>query len=200
VSKSRKLSFAECYLFCQKKNQLRISLILFLFLFVVKRDSSTTNRNGWKWSSRGDDKIMKLLITMLSALFFISCSAASQPNKSVIVDSAKIEKNKQTAIRNEVSEITRESQYLERIGRDMDSYRLAQDAESRRTCNALMEDRRREIADLEARIKNLPDNYNVQLTPIIADLNQCVSCSKKAMDSCVKTRASVNKAIKEIFP
>ncbi|MCA1625213.1 MAG: hypothetical protein LC768_12545 [Acidobacteria bacterium] len=142
---------------------------------------------------------MKFVITMLSALFFISCSAAPD-NPVTTAAGAKIEKNKQTAIKNEVSEITRESQYLERIGRDMDSYRLAKDAESHRTCTALMEDRGKEIADLEARIKNLPDNYNNQLTPIIIDLRECVSCSKTAMESCVKTRASINKAIKEIFP
>ena len=142
----------------------------------------------------------KLALTILSALFFISCAAASQPGKRLVVDSAKIERNKQTAIRNEVSEIMREGQYLERIGRDMDSYRLAQDAESRRTCDTLMEDRRKEIADLEARIKKLPASYNDQLTPIIADLSQCVSCSKDAMENCVKTRATINKAIKEIYP
>ncbi len=82
----------------------------------------------------------------------------------------------------------------------MNSYRLALDAESKRTCNVVMEDNRREIADLETKIKNLPGIYHEQLTSIIPDLNECVSCSKNAMDSCVKARASVNKIIKEIYP
>ncbi len=137
---------------------------------------------------------------MLSALFFISCSAASKPDKPVIVDSAKIEKNKQTAVKNEVGKIIQESQYLEGIGRNFDSYRISQKAESRRACNDLVEDQRREIADLEARIHKLPDNYSDKLTPIINDLNQCVSCSKTAMESCVKARATINQTIKEIFP
>ena len=116
------------------------------------------------------------------------------------MDNTKIEKNKQTALLNEVSELTRAAQGLERQGRDMDSYRLSSGAESQRTCNVLMEDRQREVNDLEARIKNLPDTYGIRLAPIIPDLNQCVSCSKKAMSSCVKIRAAVNGLIKELYP
>ncbi len=82
----------------------------------------------------------------------------------------------------------------------MDAYRLALGAENRRVCEQLMEDRRREILDLETRIKNLPENYHAQLTPPLVDLNQCVSCSKQANESCVKARASINKTIKEIYP
>ena len=143
---------------------------------------------------------MKFFITMLFTFFLMSCSAASPPSKPAIPDATKIEKNKQTAILNEVGAIMRDAQSLEKRGRDMNSYRLAADAESRRTCNLLMEDRRREIADLEAKIRNLPDNFHSQLTPIFADLNDCVSCSKQAKESCVKARASTNKVIKEIYP
>ena len=143
---------------------------------------------------------MKFFITILSAFFFISCSAAPPANKPVIADSIKIEKNKQTAVLNEVGVIMKEAQSLEKLGRDMNSYRLAADAESRRTCNLLMEDRRREIADLEAKIRNFPDNFHIRLMPILADLNECVSCSKQAMESCVKARAATNKTIKETYP
>ncbi len=137
---------------------------------------------------------------MLSALFFVSCSAVSQPNKPVTIDNAKIEKNKQIAVLKEVSETVRDAQSLEKIGRNMNSYRLAFDAESRRICNVVMENNRPELVNLEARIKNLPSSYQNQLTPIIPDLSECVSCSKKATDSCVKARASINKIIKEIYP
>lgn len=143
---------------------------------------------------------MKLFITASLALLFVACSNAPQENKKIVPDSAKIEKNKQTAVLNEVGKVTRDAQSLERLGRDMDSYRLAADAESRRTCLALMEDRRRETAELETRIKNLPENFSAQFAPILTDLNECVSCSKQAKIGCVKARASINQTIKQIYP
>jgi hypothetical protein len=144
-------------------------------------------------------KIIKLSV-VLSALFFISCSAASQPSKLVTIDPAKIEKNKQTALLNEVGETVRDAQSIEKLGRNMDSYRLAGDAASKQTCNNVMADNQQDLAKLETRIKNLPGNYKDQLTALIPDLNECISCSKKAMPSCVKARASINQIIKEIYP
>lgn len=144
-------------------------------------------------------KFTKLFTAFLLTLFFISCSNVQQPNKPV-ANETKIEKNKQIAVLNEVGEIARTAQSLEHLGRDMNSYRLAPDAESRRTCSKLMEDRRREITDLETKIKKLPIEYGDRLTSILPDLNQCVDCSTKAMEGCVKSRASINKTIKEIFP
>lgn len=144
---------------------------------------------------------MKLPSIILFALFLFSCAApAPTPRKTAAPDPAKIEKNKETALLNEVGEVVRALQSLEKLGRNMDAYRFAPGAEDRRTCRQLMEDRRREISDLEIRIKNLPENYNAQLIPQLADLNQCVSCSKQATESCVKARASINKTIKEIYP
>lgn len=145
---------------------------------------------------------MKFSIIILSVLFLFSCSAPAKPppGKSAAPDPAKIEKNKETALLNEVSEVVRAAQSLEKLGRNMDAYRLAPGAESRRACQQLMDDRRREIAELEIRIKNLPGDYNAQLTPLLADLNQCASCSRQAAKSCVKARASINKTIKDIYP
>lgn len=145
-------------------------------------------------------KFIKLALTTVFALFFICCSASRQPEKSKIADAVIIEKNKQIAVLNEVSNLMRDAQSVEKLGRNMDAYRLAPDAASRRTCNTVMEDNRRELADLENRIKNLPVNYVEQLTPLLSDLNQCVSCSKNAIESCVKSRAAINKTIKELFP
>lgn len=145
-------------------------------------------------------KNIKLRIAISFALIFFACSAAPKIDKPAIQNPAIIEKNKETAILNEVGAALRDAQSLEKLGRDMNSYRLAPDAESRRTCNALTEDRRRETADLEIRMKNLPGNYTERLTAILPDLNECVSCSKKATDGCVKARAAINKTIKEIYP
>jgi len=143
---------------------------------------------------------MKLYILLIFLFIFISCSAKPKTNQSADEVNAIIEKNKQTAVLSEVSALTRTAQRLERLGREMDSYRRAPDAENQRICNKLMEDARAEVTDLETKINNLPQTYNAQLTPIIGELNECVSCSKKAMDGCRKARAFINEVIGQIFP
>ena len=130
-------------------------------------------------------KIAKSSVVLILAFVFVSCSAGQSSEKTAIPNQAVIEKNKQTAVLNQVGATVRDVQSVEKLGRNMDSYRLAQDAESKRACSSVMEDNQREIADLEAKINNLPDNYKAELTSIIPDLNQCVSCAKNAMDSCV---------------
>lgn len=145
-------------------------------------------------------KSIKISITILSTFFFIACSTAPRVDKSAAQNKAIIEKNKQINLLNDVGKILQDAQTAEKLGRNMNSYRLGTDAESKRICNVVSEENRRGVVDLEARITNLPDNYKDQLFPIIADLNECVSCAKKAVDSCVKARASINKMIKEIYP
>ena len=90
-------------------------------------------------------------------------------------------------------------QKLEQQGRDMDALRQWSDAESQRQCGVAMENRQRQVKDLEVLVKSFPNPFNSNLTAIIGDLNVCVSCSKAAAASCVKTRASLNQAIKEIY-
>ncbi len=145
--------------------------------------------------------MMKLYTsTLLAAFVFISCSDKPQANKSgAAATIANTEKNRQVALKNEVTEITRLVQKIERQGRAMDSYRVLPGAEGARQCAAIMNDQQKQTADLEARIKNLPENYNARLTPIIGELNDCVSCAKNAIDGCKKARASINQAIKEIY-
>jgi len=63
-----------------------------------------------------------------------------------------------------------------------------------------MEDGRRDLTEIENKINSLPETYIAQLMPIIGELNECISCSKKAMDGCKKARASINDSIKQIFP
>ena len=143
---------------------------------------------------------MKFRISLTLIFFFISCSSKPQSNQSTAEANAIIEKNKQTAVLNEISAVTRTAQRLERQGREMDSYRRAPDAERQQICSKLMEDGRRDLTEIENKIKGLPETYIAQLTPIIGELNECISCSKKAMDNCKKARASINDSIKQIFP
>lgn len=145
---------------------------------------------------------MKICLVISIALFFIACAAPAKVSVDApkIPDNAIIEKNKQTAVLNEVSSILRDSQTIEKVGRNMASYRIYPDAKSRRECDVVMEYNQRDVTALETRINKLSDNYKNQLTPLIPILNECVSCAKNAQDSCVKARASANQLIKEIYP
>lgn len=110
------------------------------------------------------------------------------------------EKNKRIALKNEVVRATEAAQTLEKQGRQMESYRLANDAESARQCKAVEADLQRQAKDLEAKMKSFPDPFGASLTSVAPDLHACVSCAKRAaMPACVNARASINKAIKEIF-
>ena len=136
---------------------------------------------------------------LLSIVFlFISCS--SQPAAVNVVDANKQARNKQIAITNEVKQLTTLAQRLEKQGRGMEIYRQAGDAANLRECNRATEDGQKEIIDFETRTGNLPDDYKSRLIPLTADLKACVSCEKKALESCVKSRAAINRIIKEIFP
>ena len=151
------------------------------------------------------------ILIIFTSFLFAACSnsdggdAGASNNKIATgggnVGKAELsKKNKQIALKNEVTKATEAAQMLEKQGRQMESYRLASDAESARQCKAVEEDLQRQTKDLEAKIKSFPEPYISSLAPITGDLNVCVSCSKRtAMASCVKARASVNNAIKEIF-
>lgn len=142
---------------------------------------------------------MKIYIAALTIFLFVSCSSSAPTNNNAVKDPAKIEKNKQTAVLNEVTETTQAAQKLEKQGRDMEALRQWSDAESRRQCGAAMDERQKQVKDLADKIKNFPPPLGASLTSFIDDLNQCVSCSKTAMPSCVKARASINKTIGEIY-
>jgi division protein CdvB (Snf7/Vps24/ESCRT-III family) len=143
---------------------------------------------------------MKFCISiLLTVLLFVSCAVQPQANKPGAPTVANTEKNRQIALKNEVTEITRVAQKIEQQGRAMDSYRALPSAEGTRQCAAVMDDQLKQTESLAARIKNLPENYNAQLTPIIGELNACVGCAKQAIEACKKARASINQAIKEIY-
>jgi len=141
---------------------------------------------------------MKICISILTIFFFISCSG-KPPTDNAKAANIKAN-NEETALTNEVSAITRTAQKLEKQGRGLEIYRNSKKVEALRECRIIAEGNRKEISDLEVRIQKLADNYKSQLAPLIPDLNECGACSPKAMDGCVKARASINKAIKEIYP
>ena len=140
---------------------------------------------------------MKLAIVFLAAIVFAACSQKQQVNDSV--NENKKAMRQQIAVKNEATEITRSLQKLEQQGRAMEMFRRVKTNESRRECVTAMEDGQKQTVDLDGRIKNLPDNYKAPLAPIINDLNECLSCSDKALTACVNARAAVNQAIKEIY-
>lgn len=142
----------------------------------------------------------KLCILPVILFLFSACASVNQPqSRKAPPDPALIEKNKQIALKNEVTLVTQAVQKLEQQGRDMEAIRQAPDAESRRQCGVAMEYRQKQVKDLETKVNGFPNPFNSTLTPIVADLNVCVSCARSALPSCKKTRAALNEAISEIF-
>jgi hypothetical protein len=145
-----------------------------------------------------ENKNIQLYILLLVVALCVGCSGKPQMNN--VADENRRAKNREIAAKNEVTEITRLFQKLEQHGRGMEIFRQANDAANDRECGVAMEDAQKQTTDLEARIKNLPENYHARFTPIVSDVTACASCSDKAMDSCKKARAAINQAIKELYP
>lgn len=141
---------------------------------------------------------MKLFPILLTLIFFAAC--AQQPPTVNKADEARIAKNKQVAAINEVTQLTTLAQKLEKQGRGMEIYRQANNAINDRECQIAADDAQKQLQDFEARANLVADNYKTRLQPLAADLQICVSCADKALESCVKSRAAINQAIKEIFP
>ena len=142
---------------------------------------------------------MRKIFLIFTIFVSVGCAGNQQaqntdPNKEKI-----IAKNKQTATLNEVTSITQTAQKIEKEGRAMESYRYLTKAADVQRCNSIAADEQKQVQELADRITKLPENYKTILTPITDDLNDCVSCTKKAMDSCVKARASINGAIKQLY-
>jgi len=141
---------------------------------------------------------MKAYILIL--IIFLSVSCADKLPVDSVVNEQTREKNKQIAAKNQVTEMTRLAQKIEQHGRDLQPYRETSSDESSRQCDQILEERRKDLTDLETRINNLPENYKKQWTPIVGELNECVSCAPKGLDDCKRARASINQAIKELYP
>ena len=142
---------------------------------------------------------MKISLLLLTIFIFVSCSP-EKPRQSDEEREIIKARNEEIALKNEVSAITLDAQKLEKKGRGMEIFRQAKNAENDRECQSAMEEAQKESKDLDARIAKMPDQYKKSFAPIFPDLTECVSCSKTAMESCVKARASINKAIKELYP
>ena len=142
---------------------------------------------------------MKFCFLFFTIFFFASCSAEKPRQSDEERENIKA-RNEEIALKNELSDITLNAQKLEKKGRAMEIFRQANNAQNDRECAAAMEEAQKETNELDARIAKLPDIYKKPLAPVIPDLTDCVSCSKTAMESCVKARASINKAIKDLYP
>lgn len=143
---------------------------------------------------------MKQAFLFFTILICIGCSGGEPANAPDANRERIIAKNQETAARNEASLVTQAAQKLEKDGRALETYRRAGNAASRRECDLLAADQQKQVQTLADRIAKLPESNQTLLAPIIGDLNECVSCAKTAMESCVKARASINKAIKQMFP
>ena len=141
---------------------------------------------------------MKLYFSILALFLFVSC--APQPAADNTVNESVKEKNRQTALINEVTKITRLAQTIEQQGRDMQLFRETTGAESKRQCSVILDENLKQTADLETRIKNLPEDYSKKLAPITGEINECLSCTRNTLENCKKARATINQVIKEIFP
>ncbi len=139
---------------------------------------------------------MKLFIIALNLFLLISCSLEKKTENNANL----IEKNKETALRNEVIRLTQEAQKLEQEGRALDLYRLIPNQHETDLCLKAVEERTSRLEYFEERTAKLPDTYQSKLSLILNDLKQCVACHKKAIENCKKARASINQAIKEFFP
>lgn len=142
---------------------------------------------------------MKLLTVSLTLLFLISCSqTVSNDNANAKANLAA--KNKETAARNEMVRLVQEAQQLEQEGRDMEIYRQYQSPINTKACAKVLAEKSVKMEEFQKKMDGLAENYKAKLAPIFEDLSKCVACDKKAMDSCRKTRASLNQIIKEVFP
>lgn len=142
---------------------------------------------------------MKLCILLLTILS-VACGSADKPPASDAAAENKRAKNREIAAKNEVTEITKTFQKLEQQGRGMEIFRQANNAANDRECAAAMEDAQKQTTALEAKIKNLPESFHAKLMPMIGEVAACAACADDAMESCKKARASINQAIKELYP
>ena len=110
---------------------------------------------------------MKAYILMLALVFSVSCAGSKTPVDSAANEQTR-EKNKLIAAKNAVTEITRLAQKIEQHGRDLQPFRESASAESSRQCNQILEERRKDLTDLETQINKLPENYKNQWTPILS--------------------------------
>ena len=143
---------------------------------------------------------MKYLVLLLLLAGFISsaCTPEAKPAKNT--DPALIEKNKKTALRNQVVVVVQEAQKLEQEGRSLDVFRTMPSEKNNAECMRAVAERTVRLEDFKSKSSALPENYSVKLLPIFDDLDKCVSCTKTAVENCKKARAMINEVIVEFFP
>lgn len=138
---------------------------------------------------------MKLFFMLLISFFLISCG--SSPETQNKIDLA--EKNKETAIRNEVTRVIELAQKMEKDGRALDYFRNSYFPYDKKECLKVSAEKSAGLEDFKTRVEKLPAPYREKLSPIYEDLEKCFGCEKKSVESCKKSRAAINQIIKEIY-
>lgn len=141
---------------------------------------------------------MKFYILTLTIFVIVSCGGRKPPANNEANERIK-EKNKITAAKNEVTALVTIAQKLEQNGRDLQGFRDSSGEESARQCNLVLEDRRQTYLDFAERVQKLPGEYKAKLSPLVGEIDACLSCDKKTLNDCKQARATVNSLIKELF-
>ncbi len=130
---------------------------------------------------------------------FLLISCASPPNNTQNKTNVA-EKNKETAVKNEVTRIIELAQKIEKDGRNLDFYRYSSLPGDKKLCLESVAKKTSRLEDFKSRVEKLPDIYRAKLSPIYRDLDNCLACEKNAVESCKKGRTAINEVIREIYP
>jgi len=139
---------------------------------------------------------MRLILLLLVPLLLISCDPPPKPQNNANI----AEKNKETALKNEVTRIIELAQKIEKDGRNLDIYRYSDLPGDKKACLESVAKKTSRLEDFKTRVEKLPDDFRGKLSPIYTDLDKCLACVDKAVESCKKARGAINEVIREIYP
>jgi hypothetical protein len=139
---------------------------------------------------------MRCFFIALTLFLSIACTTSQTSQNNVNL----AEKNKETALKNELKRTVRMAQEVEKDGRALDYLRNSYFPEDKKNCQASSAEKRVSFEDFKTKVEKLPDPYREKLSTLFEDLDKCFNCDKKAVESCKKSRAAINQIIRELFP
>lgn len=139
---------------------------------------------------------MKILFVFLIVVLLTACSSSSQPVKN---NEQLAEKNKQTALQNEIKRTVMLAQNLEKSGRGLDSLRGGYLPGDKKLCQQSSAEKRLEFEDFKLRVGKLPEELRGKFTSFYDDLDKCFNCEKSATENCKKARSQINELIKQLY-